>query len=112
MAAGKHTVGGTRNLVSLSQLTHTPKQLSDCEPKVQSLIVQQAQQTDRKIKEMMGVDTAHLSWECSLSAFLCAYRGVLQKSIGFFPLQLLHERSGCGLRDVTRDRWGIETGKS
>ncbi|CAH2284082.1 glyco -N-acetylgalactosamine 3-beta-galactosyltransferase 1-A-like [Pelobates cultripes] len=112
MAAGKHTVGGTRNLVSLSQLTHTPRQLSDCEPKVQSLIVQQAQQTDCKIKEMMDVDTAHLSWECSLSAFLCAYRGVLQKSIGFFPLQLLHERSGCGLRDVTRDRWEIETGKS
>ncbi|CAH2284837.1 71 kDa [Pelobates cultripes] len=75
MAAGKHTVGGTRNLVSLSQLTDTPRQLSDCEPKVQSLIVQQAQQTDRKIKEMMDVDTAHLSWECSLSAFLCAYRG-------------------------------------
>ncbi|CAH2250638.1 71 kDa [Pelobates cultripes] len=80
MAAGKHTVGGTRNLVRLSQLTHTPKQPSDCEPKVQSLIVQQAQQTDRKMKEMMDVDTAHLSWECSLSAFLCAYRGVLPPS--------------------------------
>ncbi|XP_063285480.1 uncharacterized protein LOC134571237 [Pelobates fuscus] len=114
---------GTRNLVSLSQshLTHTPKpaqekesvskQLFVSEPKVQSQKGQQALQADHKLKKIRSVDTLQVPWECPLSHLLCAYRGVLQKLVGFFPLELLHGRSGCGPREVTRAQCEMETGK-